>query len=271
MKSAAFAILLLCVASLGLGKLSGYNLVSGDPVTIDVAEQQPPPGLRRLAKTPGHWVPFSATSKRVFDPDRVMVGTFHRAADGSTRAETGPSIGDVTAIAIKNMPEKTFYVWLPKNGWESHPMELPPGGYVQPPPDTEINEAAKRVVEQIQGLAVIKARTDARGITEFQAPRLNLFAVKTEIPCDNGGTGCGLWYTDILIDEQPRELFRPPAGEPIVKRAEPGGIVRGHRGAACRCGSSAVNPADSATGAKVLIPGSVWSRRSAVHMLASDV
>lgn len=188
---------------------------------------KPPPHAILLGAKPGRWVPFRANIKRVFDPESVFVGRFYRASDGSTRSETGPSIAEINIVGIKNMSEGVFYLWLPTSGWESHPMELPHGKYFQPRLDSGVSAEATRVDDQIEGIDLIKGPTDRHGITEYQAPRLNYFALRTTIPCKTAQrTGCGKWYSEVHIDEQPPELFKPPVGVAVLKRSEPGGIVR---------------------------------------------
>lgn len=155
------------------------------------------------------WVPFSAAITRVVEPGRKVVGRLYRASDGSTRNETGPSVSQVNVIGIKNLSDRVYYLWSPKTGWETRPLDAPAGFPL--PPQPAAPHGAKRVREQIEGFDLVKAPTDANGATDYLAPALNYFPVKTLMPCNKGQKAtCGLWLSDIKIDEQPRELFRPP-------------------------------------------------------------
>jgi hypothetical protein len=207
---------------------------SGRDVLNHIASAQPtgnqqiqgPAGTVPLGDAPGQWVPFSARTTRVFNPERVFIGTFYRASDGSTRSETGPPTGSVTSIAIKNMAEKLFYLWQPGRGWESHPMQLPWGKYIHPVPEGTFSD--RPIAEQIEGVDLIAMPPQSSGLVRYLAPQLNYFAVKILEPCTTpGATGCGFWLSDIRIGEQPTELFRPPPGAQVVRRSEPGGIVGG--------------------------------------------
>jgi hypothetical protein len=196
------------------------------PQLEDGQQTAVPAGAIPLGETPGQWVPFSANTTRVFNPGNVFIGTFCRASDGSTRSETGPPTGEITTIAIKNMAEKLFYFWQPRSGWESRPMELPGGKYIHPVPDGTFSN--RPIVEQIEGMDLIAMPPQPSGLVRYLAPQLNYFAVKTLERCTKpGATGCGFWMSNIHIGEQPPVLFRPPDGEQVVRRAEPGGIVRG--------------------------------------------
>lgn len=174
--------------------------------------QPPPAGVSRFGDSPGRWVPFSATTKRIWNPGRVVVGRMYRASDGSLRNETGPSLDRIDVIAINSVADRVLYLWRPDSGWESRPLGLLDGKYLQPSPATL---QGITVDEWLDGLGVIELPGDSSGVTKYQAPELNYFVVKMLMPCNDGShAGCGLWLSDIRIGEQPPELFVP--GEPPV-------------------------------------------------------
>lgn len=219
----------LCVAVI-VGA-SSRNVVSrAAPPQLEAGQQTAvPAGTMPLGDKPGQWVPFSAKTTRVFNPGNVFTGTFYRSSDGSTRSETGLQTGEIDTIFIKNMAEKLSYFWQPRSGWESHPMELPWGKYIHPRPDGAFSD--RLIVEQIDGMDLIAMPAQGpSGLVTYLAPQLNYFEAKILHACANPeATGCGFWMSDISIGEQPPELFRPPDGVQLVRRSEPGGIVRGSK------------------------------------------
>jgi hypothetical protein len=176
----------------------------------------------RLGDTPGQWVPFSASMVRVFRQGQSAVGKLYRSADGSTRNETGPAPGRVDSIGISNVPDRLYYIWRPEGGWESRPLDLPGGRYLQPPEGAPTG--ATPTSERLEGMVLIKMPTNHQGITHYLVAELGYFPpVKSIMPCNDGqGSGCGLWLSDIEIGEQPADLFRPPTGEAAAIRHLPG-------------------------------------------------
>jgi hypothetical protein len=205
-------------------------------------------GITPLSDVPGDWVPFRAVRTDVFNPEQVLVSRIYRSRDGSTRTESGASLDNVDTITIKNMTEKTFYKWVKDGGWTSHPMQLPGGRYV--PPTTTAPQGAEDAGE-VEGLGVLKMRTDRGGSTQYLSPQLSYYPVKATVPCkDASATGCGWWLSNIVVGEQPPELFRPPSGEAVVKSDRPAGIVSGRASGSAGDGSScsAVQPGNKEAG-----------------------
>jgi hypothetical protein len=147
------------------------------PAAQDIREQPPPPQTPRATVC---WVPFSAVIRIVVDPGKVIVGRLYRAADGSTRNETGPSLDEINVIGIKNLPERVYYLWNPRSGWETRPLDWPSA--LTPPRPTEAPPGATPLADQIEGFELVRAPTDPNGVTDFLAPRLDYFAVKSIRP-----------------------------------------------------------------------------------------
>jgi hypothetical protein len=178
---------------------------------------------RQLIDQPASWVPFSAGFRRIHERDgSLIVGRDYRASDGSTRNESGPSLDAINSIAIKNVPQATFYRWIDQRGWTSQPMTLPPWGW-RPVPVTWSDQIT-RVADTVEGFGLL--RFESRDRVFYQAPQLNLFTLVTLVKCEfDPGASCGTWYSNIQIAEQPAEYFSPPLDAQIIALSEPGGIV----------------------------------------------
>jgi hypothetical protein len=100
---------------------------------------------------------------------------------------------------------------LPAWGW--HPLRRKP-----------VNVTTERPT-QIEGCEVIKL-TDPNDITMYQAPQLNLFSLRVAMCKEGGPPDCGITMSEVSIGEPPFEYFKPPVGERVIRRSEPGGIVR---------------------------------------------
>jgi len=215
-------VLVISLAGAGFGALSGRGLLKPVPSAVQAQTQL------QVVFGPEKWVPFSAIATNVHGSGPTVVGKFYRASDGSIRSESGPSFADVNIIGIENVSERTFYWWHASRGWESHPMDLPPSGW-QPLRKRSFNVLNDLTTDRIEGFDVM-GTTDRHHITTYEAPQLNFFRLRTVVPCpDSMQTGCGIWLSEISIAEQPSEYFRPPLGERIVQRSEPGGIVKHER------------------------------------------
>jgi hypothetical protein len=211
-------LLVVSLAGAGFGAMSGRGVAK--PVRSGVQLQVP--------QGPTNWVPFRASYTHVDDRGPTVVGTFYQGSDGSTRSETGPSLAEINIIGIKNISEGVFYLWHPSEGWESHPMDLPSSGW-RPPLRRTLNGRTTMVSDQIESFSLVKT-TDRRGVIMYEAPQLNFFPLRVTTPCRNPlTTGCGTWLSHISVGEQPTEYFKPPTGEQVVPRSEPGGIVRRQR------------------------------------------
>jgi hypothetical protein len=174
---------------------------------------------------PTEWVPFSADVRHVKVSGAVSVGRFHRGSDGSTRSEAGPSLDDITVIAIENIRSRSFWVWNQHLGyWRSQPMDIPPDGWRPVPTRANIFTS---VADKIEGFEVLR-RGNSDGSFELVAPQLNLFPLVTTCPTARppATADCALRYYNIKIGEQPAELLELPAGAQVVPLAEPGGLVR---------------------------------------------
>jgi hypothetical protein len=182
-----------------------------------------------LVSGPETWVPFSARVRSVNENGQVRVGKFYRSSDGSLRNEMGPRVGEVTIITINSIKDHLSYAWRSQTGWESHPMEMPPGEYK--PRITRRPIALGTVLpSHIEGFDILKERADRNGITNYYAPDLNFHPVRIELRCRVPiSEDCGISLSEIILGEQPGEYFRPIYGQPIVARNEPAGITRGAR------------------------------------------
>jgi hypothetical protein len=226
MKLAVCGFVLVALCGAAIVRTTGREVLNSTAPAQDDGGRQEPPRTIAAGEAPGQWVPFSGRITQVFDPGNVFVGTLYRASDGSTRSETGRSRGEITIISIKNMAEKLFYQWHVNTGWESHPMDLPGGKYIQPRPNGAF--ADRPIVDQIDGLGVIAMPPQSSGVVQYLAPQLNYFAVRTVERCSTSQEmGCGFQLSEIRVGDQPPDLFKPPAAEQVEIRSEPGGVTRG--------------------------------------------
>jgi hypothetical protein len=180
---------------------------------------------------PQDWVPFSARVTMT-SPDSAgpaTVGLFFRGSDGSTRMATGPSWTDVRVISITNVVAQTVYIYSARNGWVSHPMSLPAGGYhpmrfrtTFPGLKKYPNRLALEVGQDgsltaTEGFEAYR-QLNGQSIFKLLVPALNMFEVVTQRP-----DGVLQVFSDIKIDEQPADLFEPPPGATIQVSTTPMG------------------------------------------------
>jgi hypothetical protein len=159
----------------------------------------------------GPWVAFDASFVRTEPGMRRVVGWYHRAFDGSTREESNLDGPAVAVIFITNVQKKLQYVFENKV-WTSYTMNLPPGG-LRPDPVAR-NPRSFTPAKPIDGIEVVRF-VNPQGIVQFQAPKLNYFAVRTERP--SGGREA---FSNIAVREQPTDLFEPPPGASVQSRPE---------------------------------------------------
>jgi hypothetical protein len=217
-------LLLLAAPLFGLGALALYNGASwrvasaASAVAVDQDLE--------LVDQPPYWVPFSAELKKIDERDgSIFVGRSYRASDGSTRNETGRSFDRITSIAIKNIPQATFYLWNTRQGWTSQPMDLPPGGLATPRARVFNRHNMTEVDDTVEGLKLIRLETGARAL--YQAPELNLYTLVILVKCTyDPGAACGTWHSNIKVGEQPVEYFLPPPDAQVLYVDTPGGIVK---------------------------------------------
>jgi hypothetical protein len=191
--------------------------------TLAGARGQSSPQKTRIPG-PSTWVPFAADLRTVADDGTVTVGRFYRNGDGSTRSQTGPSVVEITNIAIKNIPDVRFYTWNKRRGWSEQPMQLPPDGWK--PRSLVLTPDVTVLTEKLEGFDVIKITHGPSSM--YEVPQLNFFPVVTIRECTSAPrtTVCGTWLSNIRIGEQPIEFFRPPSDQAVVPRSDPGGITR---------------------------------------------
>jgi hypothetical protein len=220
MKSSSKAFVLIAAPIFGLiAAGSATTRVNTPPVAEATHTAQ-----REYVDTPPTWVSFSADLRRVYESDgSVFIGRTLVSSDGSSRNETGRPSEPVNSIAIKSIPQKTFYRWTPQEGWTSQAMDLPPDGWNPLP--VVLNARMSRVDTTVEGFRLIQVKSAGR--TFFQAPDLNMFTLVTLVMCrhDPAAT-CGTWYSNIKLAEPPTELFVPPQGVKITRLPGSGGIVR---------------------------------------------
>ena len=216
--------LLLLAPLCGLAALAVYETGAGriaSAASASSAQQD-----LELVDQPGYWVPFSADLRRIDERDgSLFVGRNYRASDGSTRNETGRSFENISSIAIKNIPQATFYLWNTRQGWTSQPMDLPPGGLATPRPRVFNRYNMTEVDDTVEGLKLIRLDTAGRAL--YQAPQLNLFTLLILVKCaSDPNATCGTSHSNIRIGEQPVEYFLPPPDVQVFYVDTPGGIVR---------------------------------------------
>jgi len=191
----------------GIARISGHVRDMLQPQSID---------------GPAKWVSFSAKFQRI-DPNGTTVGQLYRTTDGSTRHESARKGETVSLIAIKNIPERTFYMWHDFSGWESHPMDLPPQGWL-PLQSRSLDVGLETFGERIEGYEVIKS-IDPSGFIGYRAPELNFFTLQIAMCVGKPATSCGISYSQVVLGDVAPELFKPPAGENVIRKADAGGIV----------------------------------------------
>jgi hypothetical protein len=157
------------------------------------------------------WVAFDAVFVRTEPGTRKVVGWFHRGADGSTREESNVEGPDQPVVLIMNVARRLEYI-LTTGAWTSYRVNLPPQGLR---PDTiPRNSRQFTPAKPIEGFDIVRF-VDPQGKVLFQAPKLNYFAVLTEKP--GGGREA---FSNIVIREQPAELFLPPPSAAVTARTD---------------------------------------------------
>jgi hypothetical protein len=171
--------------------------------------------------SPTEWIPFRSDFRQVDGSGAVHVGRFYRRSDGSTRSESGQSLGKWHTILIKNISTATYYTWYEERGWARQPMQLPKWGWR--PGKRHFNTPGLTLVPQrVEGFTLLKVEHNG-GAYDLQAPELNFFTVVRHW----GDTvGSGTTHSNIRVGEQPAELFEPPRDASVAAIGEPGGIVR---------------------------------------------
>jgi hypothetical protein len=157
------------------------------------------------------WVAFDATFVRTEPGMRKVVGFFHRDAGGSTREDSNIDGPSRPVVVIMNVVRRLDYTY--ENGaWSSYPLNLPPQGVR---PDTVARNARQYApAKPIDGMNVVRF-VNPQGVVQFQAPKLNYFALRTERP--GGGREV---FSNINIREQPADLFLPPPTAAVTHRRD---------------------------------------------------
>lgn len=177
------------------------------------------PEERQELAQPLDWVPFQADVEIAAPGDAAVVtGTFSRAADGSESMTTGR--GGRHVVAIKNIARQTAFLYSPRFGWKSHPMELPDAGWHPIRYRPNVNLA--KHPERIEGYEVYRT-TSPDGDLLLMAPDLNFFALVSQ----HGRSGQRIQYKNIRIGEPSPDLFLPPPDVRVSPDPRPAGIVRG--------------------------------------------
>jgi hypothetical protein len=180
-----------------------------------------PPTIQDVP-SPDSWVGFDAdeTTTMPGHPETVY-GRFNQGADGSTRHETGPRLGEPRIIDIKNITLSRLFVFAnvgEGSKWYSYPMILPPNG-VKP---QKMRQADAKPVtlplpnNPFQLLTV----TSNRGDVQFVAPALNFFPI-----LEQQASGHRRERTNVVVRAQDPSLFEPPTGAAVVECPQPAGIV----------------------------------------------
>lgn len=154
--------------------------------------------------------------------------------DGSTRAETGSSLDQISVVIIKNISRETFYKWRREEGWTQQPMQVPPGGWHPRPTYASLftNTAetlegfqlVRRELPRLEGFQLV--RHELPGLVVLLAPDLNLFPILERRSDCAPSVTCGSRLFNIHLGDQPGELFEPPSDAAMTAVAAPGGIIR---------------------------------------------
>jgi hypothetical protein len=208
MKRTAFQVL-GAVVTFGAAGVFAYG-------TSPVQTTQP-----ALIDQPSNWVAFSAQSERTNEVGEVFSGRYYQARDGSTRAENGSSLNEVSSVIIKNVPRVKFYRWRVGEGWTEQPMQLPPNGWHPRPTWASL---FTNTTEMLEGFRLVKR--ELPNMLVLLAPDLNLFPViERRMDC-TAGVPCGSRLFNIKLGDQPAELFEPPSDAAVTPLSAPGGIIR---------------------------------------------
>lgn len=159
----------------------------------------------------GPWVAFDASFVRTEPGMRKIVGWYHRASDGSTREESNLDGPSVPVVFITNVPRKLQFA-LENKVWTSYTMNLPPGGLN--PDAVQRNPRHFSPAKPIAGFEVLRF-VNPQGVVQFQAPKLSHFVLRTEKP-----TGGREEFSNVIIREQPADLFEPPPGTAVQSRPD---------------------------------------------------
>src|SRR5919197_4236876 len=121
---------------------------------------------RELIAQPTNWLPFTADVRRVDEKSgEVRVGRFYRAADGSTRSETGPTLDAIDTIGIKNIASRKFYLWSQDRGWwTAQPMDLPQRGWR--PTARVLTPNTSFIPDRVEGFDLVKTVMGSRIVYE---------------------------------------------------------------------------------------------------------
>lgn len=181
---------------------------------------------------PADWVAFSADLEVTHaDRDLRVVGRFFRDTHGCGRMETGRD-GNVELIYIKNIPRSEYYSWskktdewvagrmkLPSDGWR--PIQRPIGaaGYQKRALFAEIRKGRPYSLRASEGFAAYTL-VNGSGTFSLQIPELNFFDVLT-----HSLEGRREAYSNLVLENQPQNLFEPPQGIAVLSTDKVGGIV----------------------------------------------
>ena len=183
-------------------------------------------GPREVLPSPSEWVAFDA-DVMVSSPGEVILGRFHRAADGSQRLVTGDG-ASITVITIWNVSEGEYYLKDPKDRWFRGPLRMPSNG-LRPrqrlkdtvgmhayPSRLAFREGQNRSLSAEDGFEVYFI-VGANGSIRFEAPDLNWFPL-----IHQSVTGRRVERFNVVLRDQAPELFLPPPDAVIGYATEPG-------------------------------------------------
>jgi hypothetical protein len=179
-----------------------------------------------IPSAPSRWVAFTADLTVTKPGNPSVVGRFFRSSDGSRRMTTGPALDDIRVIYIMNALEGQEYIYTTQSEWSVTSVPgVTPGHYLPPtvmPTRPDISEYPYRLalkrgqsgsLTATSGFQALQT-SEADGTTKLTVPELNMFEVVKEHP-----TGRREAYTNIELVEPSPELFRPPAGVAVLRRA----------------------------------------------------
>jgi hypothetical protein len=214
----AVTVTFLLVAPLmlvGVAYLRSEPLRSAVPATAQAQVTEVP--------SPDHWVPFSATVRRL-EPGKAtdVVGKLYRGSDGSRRLESGPPKNRQAVISINNFTfQRTFGYGEAFGGWFEFPQRtssIAPSSRI--PKFRLDNQKYFEHAAVVAGLEVIRY-TDPAGNVLLLAPSLNGEAVLTQRV-----DGTREELSDIVIGEQDPTLFELPPGT-VLKPLPPNVLLPG--------------------------------------------
>jgi hypothetical protein len=156
---------------------------------------------------PADWVAFRAV--QIIEPlgsdtSAVRRGTYVRDKYGSVRTETGS--GDTLEIRLRNIPLHMIYIKKGRDQWLATPFLE----QAKAPTEASLQRPGLSLTETTyEGMPALK-------VTRVGDPNLRIVVPGlTYFPVDGITGNARMRLVDIVVEDQPPALFKPPAGEPV--------------------------------------------------------